>query len=353
MIQVSYGANKAPAANELEALLEMSAELGRDPLLVQAGTGNTSVKLDGILWIKASGKWLAHAKDEEILVPIDLARARECVKANLDLAREPVNAFESRLRPSIETAMHTVMPHNVVIHVHSVNTIAWAVRRDAPGRLREPLAGLKWKWIPFVSSGVPLAREIEKRLAEEPGACVFVLGNHGLVIGAGSCEEAAILLSDVERRLAICPRPVPPPRYSWFPSAAAGSGWRLPDVQALHCLGTDPAARHALLQGILYPCQAIFLGPGLPALRWPGDWEDPNAATAPFLIVEDCGVLVRDDLTGTQSAMLTGLMHVVQRLDPTVPLRCLTRTEIAGILQHEASIYRAMVEKNESRAAAC
>ena len=26
--------------------------------------------------------------------------------------------------------MHAVMPHRVVIHVHSVNAIAWAVRRD-------------------------------------------------------------------------------------------------------------------------------------------------------------------------------------------------------------------------------
>ena len=30
------------------------------------------MKLYGVLWIKASGKWLAHAGREEILVPVDL-----------------------------------------------------------------------------------------------------------------------------------------------------------------------------------------------------------------------------------------------------------------------------------------
>jgi len=33
---------------------QLSARVGSDPLLVQASNGNTSIKLDGILWIKAS-----------------------------------------------------------------------------------------------------------------------------------------------------------------------------------------------------------------------------------------------------------------------------------------------------------
>ncbi len=47
---------------EISALLELSARIGADPMLTQASTGNTSIKLDGVLWIKASGKWLARAK---------------------------------------------------------------------------------------------------------------------------------------------------------------------------------------------------------------------------------------------------------------------------------------------------
>jgi len=36
--------------------------------------------LEGILWIKGSGKWLARANQEEILIPVGLAEAREAVE---------------------------------------------------------------------------------------------------------------------------------------------------------------------------------------------------------------------------------------------------------------------------------
>jgi len=40
----------------LAPLVQLSARVGRDPLLVQASSGNTSMKLDGVLWIKALGQ---------------------------------------------------------------------------------------------------------------------------------------------------------------------------------------------------------------------------------------------------------------------------------------------------------
>jgi rhamnose utilization protein RhaD (predicted bifunctional aldolase and dehydrogenase) len=60
--------------------------------------------------------------------------------------------------------MHAVLPQRVIIHVHSVNTIAWAVRQDGRARLTERLAGVPWQWIPYVPSGLPLARAIENAM---------------------------------------------------------------------------------------------------------------------------------------------------------------------------------------------
>jgi rhamnose utilization protein RhaD (predicted bifunctional aldolase and dehydrogenase) len=47
-----------PAAShvELARLRQLTARIGADPLLTQASTGNSSTKLDGVLWIKASGQ---------------------------------------------------------------------------------------------------------------------------------------------------------------------------------------------------------------------------------------------------------------------------------------------------------
>ncbi len=58
---------------ELQLLRELTQRVGSNPLLAQASTGNTSIKLDGVLWIKASGRWMADAEQNEILIPLDLA----------------------------------------------------------------------------------------------------------------------------------------------------------------------------------------------------------------------------------------------------------------------------------------
>jgi rhamnose utilization protein RhaD (predicted bifunctional aldolase and dehydrogenase) len=59
--------------SELTRLRERSARIGIDPRLTQASTGNSSIKLEDVQWIKASGKWMADAMDEDILIPLDLA----------------------------------------------------------------------------------------------------------------------------------------------------------------------------------------------------------------------------------------------------------------------------------------
>lgn len=61
------GARNRNSQSEMMSLRELSARIGRDPLLVQACSGNTSIKLDGVLWIKASGTWLADVERESDL----------------------------------------------------------------------------------------------------------------------------------------------------------------------------------------------------------------------------------------------------------------------------------------------
>lgn len=63
---VSKGASRI-AKSDIRSLLRFSAHIDRAPLLVHASSGNTSLKRNGTLWIKASGKWLANADQEEIL----------------------------------------------------------------------------------------------------------------------------------------------------------------------------------------------------------------------------------------------------------------------------------------------
>jgi rhamnose utilization protein RhaD (predicted bifunctional aldolase and dehydrogenase) len=107
---------------ELVSLRDLSARVGSDPLLVQASNGNTSIKLDGTLWIKASGKWLARATEEDMFVALELAEVKESIRNDTEIASR--NSRKGSKSPSIETPMHAVLRHRVVIHVHSINAIA-------------------------------------------------------------------------------------------------------------------------------------------------------------------------------------------------------------------------------------
>jgi rhamnose utilization protein RhaD (predicted bifunctional aldolase and dehydrogenase) len=338
---------------EFMYLRDLSARVGGDPLLVQASNGNTSIKLGGILWIKASGKWLAHAMQEEVLVPLDLAEVQESVQKGTNLAAH--YAQNDDLYPSIETAMHAVLRHRVVLHVHSINAIAWAVRMDGPDQLKERLDGLHWRWIPYAASGMPLAREIEKAVTPAPETDVLILGNHGLVVCGPDCHTAETLLRDVERRLAIIPRRFPKPDATVLGTIARFSKWQFPDVDSLHALGTDAVSRKILKGGVLYPCQAIFLGPMMPlfppalVLSKFINCLQGNGTTPPFVAVERSGVMLREKMTRAERATLIGLVQVTQRTEESVRLRYLKEAEVTDLLSKGAHGSKEVVfmEENE------
>ena len=336
---------------ELACLRQLSARAGSNPLLVQASNGNTSIKLEGILWIKGSGKWLARANQEEILIPIELAEAKETVEQGGKIA--PRQISRNGMRPSIETAMHAVLPHRVVIHVHSINTIAWAIRSDALEELTARLRGLHWQWIPYAASGIPLAREIELAVARAKETDVFILANHGLVVCGQNCVATEELLCEVERRLAISARPFPMPDSAVLGNIARLTGWQYPDYDSLHALGTDKAALKILQGGVLYPCQAIFLG--LEALTLPhklaasklkarltGGERPPS-----FVVVERSGVMLNEKMTSAERATLIGLMEVVRRTEESAQLRYLTREEVEKVINEGGRGYRDEAETEE------
>ncbi len=330
---------------ELQMLRELTGRVGSNPLLAQASTGNTSIKLDGVLWIKASGRWMADARENEILIPLDLAEVRrECLQRDIDPAERYPGA-------SLETAMHAVLPHPVVLHVHCVNTIAWAVRGDARVQLQQRLEGLRWRWIPYVESGLPLARAIGNALDADTGADIFILGNHGLVIAAETCREAERLLNEVGSSLAISPRQAHPADYTLLAEASAGSTWDLPDDDAFHALATDPVSRAILAGGLLYPCQAIFSNSSTPALfrsipcsDSPHKWASLYR-NRPLLLIEGRGVLIGRSATSAECAMIGGLAQVVQRIPASAPIRYLTDAEIANSSSAVAYRYRELANE--------
>lgn len=330
-------------SSDLRLLQSFSARIGRDPLLVQASSGNTSVKRNGTLWIKASGQWLAHADGRDIFVPVSLPECLERFREGCPLPPGERDSGVERLLPSVETFMHAVLPHRVVIHVHSIDTLAWAVRLDATARLAERLTGLRWDWIPYVPSGLPLAQEIQRVSATHPDTDVFVLGNHGLVVCGPTCEAAEAVLAEVQRRVATEARESTGPYLTSLLGVRGLSGWRLPEFGAVHTLGTDANSTRIAQGGVLYPCQAMFLGSRVPVLAVGDTVTDPPTAS-PFLIVEGGGVVISETITAAAWAVLRGFAEVLRRIDPAAPLRYLTDDEVETILSVDGHRYRMSAE---------
>jgi len=324
--------------SEMAALRDCSARIGGDLALIQAGGGNTSVKLGDLLWVKASGRWLMNAQREPMFVPVSLPGVRRRIDAQ---EADPVGPElvplpdAPGLRPSIETTLHALLPQRVVLHVHSVDALGWVVRQDAPACITPLLRGLRWAWVPYVRPGVVLTRAVAQALAQGP-VDVVVLGNHGLVVGGDSVVEAEALLREVVRRLALPARDAPPADTGTLQRLSTGSGYRLPDDSACHALATDAAQRCRAAGGALYPDHVVFLGGGLPVVE-PGEaW----LAGAPAVLVAGAGVLVHASLDAAGQAMLRCLADVLARIAPAAALTYLPEDEVRALSNWDAEKFR-------------
>ncbi len=320
--------------SEFELLRQLSARLGADPLLVQAAGGNTSIKQDGLMWIKASGTWLKDALAKDIFVPLDLVALSQALDEDspdcescLPFVQQDLNA--SGLRPSIETSVHGLMPQSVVLHVHCVNTIALAIQENAATLLAERLFGFNWSFIPYARPGLQLSRAIRHHL--KPGSDVMVLQNHGLAVAAESVENAETLLLRVVEVLSCSRRRIAEPNIAALDVACAGTDYR----PAADILAHGPALDAMTLQfgcsHVYYPDHVVFLGTSIPI--------DMNSG-AVAIAVPDKGVLLRKDAKPSVEPMLRCLGDVFSRLPADAKLKPLTAAEIDQLLNWDAEKYR-------------
>ena len=319
---------------ELDLLRRLSARVGSDPLLVQAAGGNTSLKRDGVMWIKASGTWLRDAEAKDIFVPVDHARLLAALAGN-DPACEACTGFirwdlnSTGLRPSIETTVHALMPQRVVVHVHCVNTIAWAIRADAEQCLAERLGGFNWAFIPYARPGLPLAGAITRRL--RAGVDVLVLGNHGLAVAATSVPEAEALLDRVVAAVRRPVRAAGPANLAALEIFCKGTAYAPAQSPETHALATDELALPRGRDAVFYPDHVVFLGAGV---------ATGMASGAPLVALPATGVVIRHDAKSAIEPMGRCLADVMRRVESADPLVALTAGDIDRLVNWDAEKYR-------------
>jgi rhamnose utilization protein RhaD (predicted bifunctional aldolase and dehydrogenase) len=319
---------------DLAPLRRLSARVGADHLLVQAAGGNTSLKQDGIMWIKASGTWLQNAEASDIFVPVDhgalldgLARDDPACESCTKFVRSDLNTLG--LRPSIETTVHALMPQRIVVHVHCVNTIAWAIRSDAEEQLKHLLGDFRFAFIPYARPGLPLARAIAQRL--QPGIDVLVLGNHGLAVAADSVAEAEALLRRVVAALERPARALVAASHDRLAAIAQGTDYRPALDPETHGLATDPLALRLGAASVFYPDHVVFLGVGVSTSLEQG---------GKLVAIPEIGVLIHGDAKPAIEPMGRCLGDVMRRVNEDEPLVVLSEDDIDRLVNWDAEKYR-------------
>jgi rhamnose utilization protein RhaD (predicted bifunctional aldolase and dehydrogenase) len=319
---------------EFSALRQLSAKLGKDSLLVQAAGGNTSIKHDGLMWIKASGTWLMNADEKDIFVPVDQV---ELLRALVDESPDcescatfvRVDLNPSGLRPSIETSVHALMPQRVVLHVHCVNTIALAIRADAKVQFELRLSGENWAFVPYARPGLQLARAINSVI--KPNTNILILQNHGLVVAADSVEAAERLLTAVVKKLHCAIEIIPPANVAELARIATTSNYRPVANTIAHAAAMRPWSADLAPNHVYYPDHVVFLGTTI---------SDDIESGAPAVLLPDIGVLVHRDAKPSIEPMLACLGDVFCRIAANTDLKALTANEIDQLLNWDAEKYR-------------
>jgi rhamnose utilization protein RhaD (predicted bifunctional aldolase and dehydrogenase)/NAD(P)-dependent dehydrogenase (short-subunit alcohol dehydrogenase family) len=206
-------------------LVALSRRFGKDPEFSRGGGGNSSVKVDGVLYIKPSGTSLSSLTPESVIA-LDVGPLLELLDGSPE---RPVSggtdevmqvALGARLgvpddrRPSVELLFHALLPERFVMHTHptTVNAVTCA-RRGA--EIAERLFGSSVLWIPYTDPGLPLARAIRvARLSFEErtrtaAPRTMLLANHGLIVAGDSAAEieetSARLIAAIQAHLIDLP----------------------------------------------------------------------------------------------------------------------------------------------------
>ena len=192
---------------DLKNFIELSHYAGNRWDLVQAGGGNTSVKIDNIMYIKASGFLLAELNEDFGVAQVDLdkiiriTKNDKIVNAVSKKEREIITTdlvhnatLSEEYKPSIETLLHSLLD-KFVLHTHAVVANLILVQQNWIDKLKVLFPNAIF--VNYQTPGIELAIELEKQLHNNSNdhSKIIFLQNHGVIISSNSHKEI-IKISD-------------------------------------------------------------------------------------------------------------------------------------------------------------
>ncbi len=219
----------ASIEDPMEQLVQLSRYYGSDPDYILAGGGNTSYKTESHLFVKASGTTLANITAQGFVAQeraklsalVDTFDPKEADEPREERFKNAVMAarldLSSAMRPSVECALHNVLPGRFVVHTHPtvVNMLTCCVDSD---RLMEECFGPEILWIPFITPGFTLSKALKDQLEAYTARTgkaapeAVIMGNHGLFLAADDPEDIRRISERINARIEAklgAPSPTP------------------------------------------------------------------------------------------------------------------------------------------------
>ena len=192
---------------EIIELIEISKYAGERLDLVQAGGGNSSVKLDnGQMLIKASGFALSELTVKtgySVVITnkvAEIIKNDEIITATSKRKREELTSklirkstIDTNNRPSIETLLHSVLL-KYTLHTHPIALNIILSQKNWKDILNAIFKDDQFALIGYHTPGIDLAIELNKEINRDKTIPkILFLQNHGLIVTSDKIEEIEYL----------------------------------------------------------------------------------------------------------------------------------------------------------------
>ena len=182
--------------NQIDLFLYRSNLLGSDLRITNFGGGNTSCKTVeedpitknkvNVMWIKGSGGDIGTLKRDGISgLYVDKIYELKKVYKGIDYEDDMVKLLNHCIydldskAPSIDTALHALLPFKHIDHLHPDALISIAASKDSKA-ITQDIWGDEMGWVPWQRPGFDLALNLERCLKHNPNIKGIVLGGHGV-----------------------------------------------------------------------------------------------------------------------------------------------------------------------------
>jgi len=321
-------------------LKDFCAQVGKNPLLVQGAGGNASWKDNNKLWVKASGTWLVDSQKKDIFVPVELDHLKQEVLNN-NFSAVPRVVGDSNLKPSIETLLHALMPHKVVVHLHAIEILSHLVRLNPEIILNKLIKdSIRWRYVEYFKPGEELAKAVSKCLSDNDNIDVIFLKNHGVVIGGSSVPD----IDETLNKLLIILKNKKNVLKNKLPSSLKINNYSLSlDSEINQLANNKDLSKRLSKEWVLYPDHAVFLG-GQAAILHQSinikDLENNDFNKPDFIFVLGEGVFERHKVSKSKKAQLRCYYEVLIRQPIEERLSVLPHKAIIELLNWDAEKYR-------------